>query len=92
MHYTNMTFRFVCDNEVTIVPLKTIVSIKETYAGILVIATNDYVLYTINMDEKLAVCVMDMYDDWLWDMDSSMRTAEFQVYSVIGRLNLDGEE
>ena len=92
MHYTNMTFRFVCDNEVTIVPLKTIVSIKETYAGILSIATNDYVLYTINMDEKLAVSVMDMYDDWLWDVDSSMRTAEFQVYSVIGRLNLDGEE
>ena len=92
MHYTNMTFRFVCDNEVTIVPLKTIVSIKETYAGILSIATNDYVLYTINMEEKLAVSVMDMYDDWLWDVDSSMRTAEFQVYSVIGRLNLDGEE
>ena len=87
-----MTFRFVCDDEVTIVPLKTIISVKEKYAGMLVIATNDYALYTINMDEQLAVCVMDMYDEWLWDADSSMRTAEFQVYSVIGRLNLDGEE
>lgn len=92
MHYTNMTFRFICDEDVTVVPLKTIVSIKEVCAGLLKIATNDYVLYTINMDEDLALCVMDMYDDWLWDVDSSLRTAEFKVYSVVGRLNLDGEE
>lgn len=92
MHYKNMTFRFVCDDEVTVVPLKTIVSIKELYAGMLSIATNDYVRYTINMDEKLSLCVMDMYDEWLWESDSSMRTAEFQVFSIIGRLNLDGDE
>ena len=92
MHYTNMTFRFVCDDVVTIVPLKTIISLKESYTGLLTIATNDYVLYTISMDKDLANCVMSVYDDWLWDVDSSMRTAEFQVYSVVGRLNLDGEE
>ena len=87
-----MTFRFLCDDVVTTVPLKTIISLKESYAGLLTIATNDYVLYTISMDKDLANCVMSVYDDWLWDVDSSMRTVEFEVYSVIGRLNLDGDE
>lgn len=87
-----MTFRFVCDNEVTTVPLKTIVSLREACDGMLKIATNDYVLYTISLEDDLAQCVMSMYNDWLWETDSSMRTAEFKVYSIVSRLNLDGEE
>ena len=87
-----MVFKFTYNDVSKVVPLKTITSVREVCSGMVRIATNDYVRYTISMDEDDVPYLLNTYNDWLWEQESSLKVVEFQVFSVVDRLNLDGAE
>lgn len=92
MFHKNMVFKFTYNGVSKVVPLKTITSVREVCSGMVRIATNDYVLYTISMNEEDVPYLLNTYNDWLWEQESSLKVVEFQVFSVVDRLNLDGAE
>ena len=87
-----MVFKFTYNDVSKVVTLKTITSVREACSGMVRIATNDYVLYTISMNEDDVPYLLNTYNDWLWEQESSLKVVEFQVFSVVDRLNLDGAE
>ena len=90
MYYKNMIFKFNVDNDIKVVPLKTIKNVKRAHDGIVRIRTNDCVMFTISMEDKAIPILLDYYNEWLWEVDNSVKDVEFPTYSLVGRLDIDG--